>query len=93
MTEYPDHAESLVALKRIEGQIRGIQKMVVDRKYCVDILHQIHAAISALSSVEDKILERHFAGCVSNAINGKSPAAKKQKMAEILQLISQFRKT
>lgn len=92
MKEYPDHTESIVALKRIEGQVRGIQKMIEERKYCVDILNQTHAAMKALASVEDKVLERHFNGCVSEAIRGKSGVERAKKIEEILQLIRQFRK-
>lgn len=93
MGGYPSHTENIVALKRIEGQIRGIQKMVEGQQYCVDILNQIHAVISALARVEDKILEKHFENCVANALQGKSAADKKHKLAEIMQLISRFRKT
>lgn len=92
MAVYPNHSSNLIALKRIEGQVRGIQRMVEDGKYCVDILNQIHAVISALASVEDKILEKHFEGCVTKAVNGKSQADKQQKLKEILRLIRQFRK-
>ena len=92
MKEYPSHAESTVALKRIEGQVRGIQKMIEERKYCVDILNQIHAVIRALASVEDKVLERHFSGCVSEAMRGRSSVERAKKLEEVLQLIRQFRK-
>jgi DNA-binding FrmR family transcriptional regulator len=92
MKEYPSHTESIVALKRIEGQVRGIQKMVQERKYCVDILNQIHAVMKALASVEDKVLERHFNSCVSEAMQGRSGVKRKRKLEEILQLIRQFRK-
>lgn len=92
MKEYPDHSVSLVALKRIEGQVRGIQKMIAERKYCVDILNQIQAVMMALASVEDKILERHFYGCVSQAMHGSSNAERTKKLQEVLLLIRQFRK-
>ena len=82
-----------MSLKRIEGQVRGIQHMIKDRKYCVDILIQVHAIISALARVEDKILERHFQGCVLDAVNGKSEKDKQEKLNEIMQLIKKFRKT
>ena len=92
MANYPNHDNNLVALKRIEGQVRGIQRMITERKYCVDILNQIHAVMRALARVEDKILEKHFAGCVTNAVNGRSLSDKRKKLDEILSLIHQFRK-
>ncbi len=92
MNKYPDHVKNIVSLKRVEGQIRGIQNMIIDRKYCVDILNQVHAAMAALSRVEDNILEMHIKGCVTNALQGKSTAEKDKKLAEVLELIRQFRK-
>jgi DNA-binding FrmR family transcriptional regulator len=92
MGKYPDHADNLVSLKRIEGQVRGIQRMIEKGEYCVDILNQIHAAIAALARVEDRVLEKHFAGCVTQAVKGSSAAEKKKKLKEILQLIHQYRK-
>ena len=92
MGKYPDHSGNLVSLRRIEGQVRGIQRMIEEGKYCVDILNQIHAVISALARVEDKILGKHFEGCVAKAVNGKSAPDKQHKLEEILQLIHQFRK-
>lgn len=92
MTVNPSHSENIIALKRIEGQVRGIQRMIDEQKYCVDILNQIQAVLSALARVEDNILEKHFASCVSRAVQGKSATDKKQKLAEVLQLIRQFRK-
>jgi len=92
MEKYPDHSENLVSLKRIEGQIRGIQKMIQEGKYCVDILIQIRAVIAALARVEDKILEKHFHGCVTNAAKGNSASDKQQKLKEIMLLIKKFRK-
>ena len=92
MSAYPDHSENLVALRRIEGQVRGIQRMIGERKYCVDILIQVRAIISALARVEDKILEKHFEGCVTHAVNGRSVSEKQQKLKEIMLLIKKFRK-
>jgi DNA-binding FrmR family transcriptional regulator len=92
MNSYPDHQENLTSLRRIEGQIRGIQRLIQERKYYVDILIQVHAAISALARIEDKILEKHFQGCVTRAVNGKSSTDKQQKLKEIMLLIKKFRK-
>jgi len=92
MVSYPSHSENIIALKRIEGQVRGIQKMIEENKYCVDILNQIQAVMCALARIEDKILEKHFDNCVTGAIKGKSTTDKRQKLAEIMQLIRKFRK-
>jgi DNA-binding FrmR family transcriptional regulator len=88
----PDHMNNIVALRRIEGQVRGIQKMIEDRKYCIDILTQIHAIKGALGRIEEKILEKHFRHCVTNAVKGASEKEKEQKLDEILKLIHQTRK-
>ena len=61
--------ENIMArLKKIEGQIRGIQKMVEDKKYCVDIINQVTAARRALDQVSIKLMHRHINNCVSDAI-------------------------
>lgn len=88
----PDHMNNIVALRRIEGQVRGIQKMIEDRKYCIDILTQIHAIKGALGRIEEKILEKHFRHCVTDAVKGASEKEKQQKLDEILKLIHQTRK-
>ena len=92
MSQNPDHSDNLVALRRIEGQVRGVQGMIEDRKYCVDILTQIHAIRGALSRVEEKILEKHFQNCVTDALMGTSEEEKQKKMAEIVKLLHQVRK-
>jgi len=92
MHKNPDHKANIVALRRIEGQIRGIQKMIENRKYCIDILNQIYAAKGALSRVEEKILERHFKHCITGAVSGGSQSDKQQKLQEILKLIRQTRR-
>ncbi len=92
MEHNPDHQDNIVALKRIEGQVRGVQRMVEDREYCIDILNQIHAVKGALSSVEEKILQKHFRHCVTAAIMGSSEKEKQQKLDEILKLINRTRR-
>ena len=92
MEQNPDHQDNIVALKRIEGQVRGVQRMVKDREYCIDILNQIHAVKGAISSVEEKILQKHFRHCVTAAIMGSSEKEKQQKLDEILKLINRTRR-
>lgn len=55
-------------LKRIEGQIRGLQRMVAEEKYCVDILNQVNAVQGGLKGVSLKILDKHIHGCVQQAV-------------------------
>ena len=80
------------ALKRIEGQIRGIQRMVEEKRYCVDILTQLSAAGSAIASVQNSILERHLDTCFTSALVGKSERDKKQKVSEVIKILKNFRK-
>ncbi|MHC4855505.1 MAG: metal-sensitive transcriptional regulator [Planctomycetota bacterium] len=88
MATNPDHSEVLSALRRIEGQVRGVQRMVDEKQYCIDILNQIAAVKGALGSVEKRILERHFQRCVKNAMSGDSEADTAEKIAEIMDLIN-----
>lgn len=92
MAQNPDHQNNIVALKRIEGQVRGVQKMIEDRQYCIDILNQIQAVKGALSRVEEKILQKHFQHCVTAAVTGDSEKEKQQKLDEILALINRTRR-
>ncbi|MFC1808968.1 metal-sensitive transcriptional regulator [Candidatus Omnitrophota bacterium] len=92
MKNNPDHSQNLVALRRIEGQVRGVQKMIEERKYCVDIINQIYAVRGALARVEDKILKRHFEHCVTDVMEGRSPGDKEKKLDEIFTMIHRTRK-
>jgi DNA-binding FrmR family transcriptional regulator len=92
MVQNPDHQDNIVALKRIEGQVRGLQRMIEDRKYCIDILNQILAIKGAIARVEEKILQKHFQHCVTSAIMGSSEIEKQQKLDEILELINRTRR-
>jgi len=86
------HNEQLIALKRIEGQVRGVQKMIEEKRYCVDILTQLSSVSGALSRVQDKVLQRHLKGCVTSALKGKSESEKQKKIDEIIGLLKMFRK-
>lgn len=93
MKQTTTHEEQLEFLKKIEGQVRGIQKMIEEKRYCVDIITQIHSVIGALHRVEDEVFGKHIDGCVVSAFQGKSEGEKKKKTNEIVELISRFRKT
>jgi CsoR family transcriptional regulator, copper-sensing transcriptional repressor len=78
----PGKDDYLKRLRRIEGQIRGLQKMVEDDKYCIDILTQVSAATRALQSVALGLLEDHLAHCVTQAAaEGGDVAAEKVREA------------
>jgi DNA-binding FrmR family transcriptional regulator len=87
------HEGQLISLRKIEGQIRGVQKMIEDKRYCVDILTQLHSVVGAILRVENDILRNHLEGCVVHALEGKSETDKTKKIEEILDLITRFRKT
>ncbi|KKB36671.1 metal-sensing transcriptional repressor [Bacillus thermotolerans] len=76
-------------LKRIEGQVRGIQNMIEDDRYCIDVLTQISAVNAALKKVSLHMLERHTSHCVTDAIqNGEGQEAIK----ELMQVFERFAK-
>ncbi|MGG3989888.1 metal-sensing transcriptional repressor [Bacillus smithii] len=85
-----EEIESIIKrLKRIEGQVRGVQKMVEDNRYCIDILVQISAIQAALKKVGFNLLERHANHCVSKAIregNGE------ESIQELMEVVKQFSK-
>ena len=87
MTTNPSHTENIVALKRIEGQIRGVQKMIEEGRYCIDILNQLLSIIRAIGSVQKKIYKKHLIGCVTETLRGDSSSDKQQKVDEILDLL------
>ncbi len=92
MKKNPSHEKNLVALKRIEGQIRGIQRMIEEGQYCIDITTQIHAAVNALFSVSDKIFAKHIEHCVVDTFRGKSAKDRAQKINEIIDVVKKLHK-
>ncbi|WP_066187216.1 MULTISPECIES: metal-sensing transcriptional repressor [Gracilibacillus] len=76
-------------LKRIEGQVRGIQKMVEEDRYCVDILIQINAVQAALKKVGFSVTERHMKHCVSDAIKSGEG---EETIEELMEVMKQFSK-
>ncbi len=84
MKHKTSHKEKLNALKRINGQVEGIQRMIEDERYCVDIIIQIHAAIHALYRVRDKIFAEYVEQCVKDAFTRKSKREISEKIDEIM---------
>jgi DNA-binding FrmR family transcriptional regulator len=83
---FPDHHDQLDALSRIEGQVRGIKGMVVEQRYCVDILIQIRAVHAALRRVERNILQSYLQTCVQHTFSDGSTDEREEKVREILSL-------
>lgn len=92
MEQKTTHQEQLEFLRKIEGQIRGIQKMIREERYCVDIITQLHSIAGALYRVEGEIFRKHIEGCVVKSIKGRSETEKQRKIDEIVELVSRFRK-
>ena len=98
MTELAEHVygyakdkEALVKrLHRIEGQVRGIERMVEDDRYCIDILTQISAVSTALESVAIEILDDHVSHCVAGALASGEPAEVEEKTTELLDAVRRF---
>jgi CsoR family transcriptional regulator, copper-sensing transcriptional repressor len=74
-------------LNRIEGQVRGLAKMVDDDRYCIDIVTQISAVRAALRRVEEEILRDHVAHCVEHAISSGDKADQRRKIAELMEVV------
>lgn len=85
------HTSQMTRLNRIEGQVRGIKKMVDEKRYCVDILIQLRSVIGALQKVQENIFQHHIESCVHDSLHGDNKTDKEAKIEEILKLISQFR--
>jgi CsoR family transcriptional regulator, copper-sensing transcriptional repressor len=73
-------------LKTVEGHIRGVQRMVEEDAYCVDVLKQTQAIQRALDTFNSLILARHLNGCVTTAVRGDDPAERERVMGELLQV-------
>lgn len=74
-------------LSRIEGQVRGISRMVEDDRYCVDLLTQLQAVRAALTRVESEVLKDHLDHCVMQAMTGDDMAERKAKAGELIELL------
>jgi DNA-binding FrmR family transcriptional regulator len=80
-------ASTLKRLKRIEGQVRGLARMVDEDRYCIDIVTQIGAVRAALRRAEEEILRDHVAHCVAHAISSGDKADQRRKVAELMDVM------
>src|SRR5947209_15850814 len=91
---YAPHKEQLLKrLARIEGQVRGISRMIEGDRYCIDILTQLGAVDTALEAVAIKVLEEHVRHCVAGALSSGDKKDAEEKSRELLEAVQRFAKT
>jgi DNA-binding FrmR family transcriptional regulator len=88
--DHARHTGQLQRLRRVEGQVRGLVRMVEEERYCVDILTQIRAARAALKRVEESVLQDHVEHCVAQAVRGGSRADRQAKVDELVGVLGRF---
>ena len=88
-----DKPKLINRLNRIEGQVRGIARMVDDERYCIDILTQLAAVNTALEAVGLKVLDEHVKHCVTRALTSGDPKEAEAKTNELLDAVQRFAKT
>ena len=84
---HPDHSNLLPRLNRAQGQLGGIEKMIRERRYCVDILVQFRAAMAALRSLEIEVFKSHLEHCVSQALSSRDAGEAQKKIDELTELL------
>ena len=91
---YAANRDALIKrLHRVEGQVRGIERMVEDDRYCIDILTQIGAVSTALESLAFELLDGHVTHCVTDAIASGNKKEAEKKTAELVAAVQRFAKT
>jgi CsoR family transcriptional regulator, copper-sensing transcriptional repressor len=78
-----DHRDNIQRLKIVEGHIRGIQRMLEDDKYCIDVIRQIQAVQAALNKISANLLDGHLNSCLLSAIQGDDPTERTRVLTEI----------
>jgi len=87
---HPDHTKEITRIKKIKGQLDGIQKMIERGEYCISILNQTKAVSSAVHSLETSLLEKHIQHCIVGAFSSEHDAQDRE--SKIQELLSLFRK-
>jgi DNA-binding FrmR family transcriptional regulator len=87
---HTDPQAILNRLARIEGQVRGLRRMVDENAYCVDVLTQVAAVQTALEQVAIRVLDGHVRHCVADAVAGDDPVAKQEKLDELMVAVQRF---
>ncbi len=84
--ELKKKADILRRLKSVAGHVRGVEKMIADDAYCIDVIGQIQAVQAALNKVKAQILDDHLRHCVITAVRGEDPAERERVLAEIAEV-------
>jgi DNA-binding FrmR family transcriptional regulator len=90
MMDAETKGKALARLRRIEGQVQGIQRMVEGDKYCVDVLLQLTAVQGAVEQMQKLVLGQHIESCVSEAIRSGTTRERQRKVDELLDVFSRF---
>jgi DNA-binding FrmR family transcriptional regulator len=80
----------LARLSRIEGQVRGVARMIEEERYCIDVLNQVQAIKAALRKVEEDLLKTHASHCVAHAIHSGDVEDQKRKFDELVELFGRY---
>ena len=88
----PYHRDCMNRLARIEGQVRGIARMIETERYCIDILNQLQAVKAALGGVEAEILKEHADHCVAEAMASGDRSEQRTKLNELVELFGKYTK-
>ena len=84
--------DTLKRLRRIEGQVRGVTKMIEEDRYCIDVLQQLRAVRAALERVEDAVLKDHSSTCIEAAIASGDEQSQRQKFGELIELFAKTKR-
>ncbi len=92
MVDMPENRQAIIKrLNRIEGQVKGVVRMLEEDRYCIDILHQIQATKAALTKAETQLLRVHAGDCVDAALRQGTVQEKRQKIVELVDLFEHVR--
>ncbi len=85
------HRSQLGRLRKIEGQVRGVQRMIEDGRYCMDVLTQMRAIRRALAKVEEQVLAEHVRSCVADAVHSGDERDRDEKLQELMDVFASTR--
>ena len=84
---HPDHSAEIPRIKRIMGQLAGVERMILERRYCPDIIQQLRAANSAVKALELEVLKNHLRSCIKTSAQFDKNLVFEEKLTELLDMI------